>query len=62
MNPLQLQQLESKHKSEMAAHFKSEDTELKQLKSMYEKELERLRSRHKTEMDQRVRRESGYNS
>ncbi len=50
----QMQQLESKHKSDLAAHFKSQEKEVEQLWAIYERDLEKLRSRHKTENDQKV--------
>ncbi len=50
----QMQQLESKHKSELAAHFRGQEREVEQLWAIYERDLEKLRSRHKTETDQKV--------
>ena len=57
MPPLcsQLEGLESRHKTELATHFRTQEKELETLKSTYEKEMERLRTRHKAESDQRVR-------
>ena len=52
---LQLQALESKHKSELATHYRVQERELEQLRSTYDRELEKLRSRHKAELEQRVR-------
>lgn len=49
-----MQQLESRHKSELANHFRAQEKELEQLRITYERELERLRSRHKAEQEQRV--------
>ena len=49
-----MQQLESKHKSELAAHFKSQEREMEQLWAVYDKELEKLKSKHKTESEQKV--------
>lgn len=49
-----MQQLESRHKSELANHFRAQEKELEQLRITYEKELERLCSRLKTELEQRV--------
>ena len=49
-----MQQLESRHKSELANHFRAQEKELEQLRITYEKELEKLRSRHRTELEQRV--------
>lgn len=51
---IQMQQLESRHKSELANHFRAQEKELEQLRINYERELERLQTRQKTEMDQRV--------
>ena len=50
-----MQQLESKHKSELAAHFKGQERDLEQLWTYYDKDLEKLRSRQKAETDQKVR-------
>ena len=49
-----MQQLESKHKSELAAHFKGQEREMEQLWAVYDRELEKLRSRHKAESEQKV--------
>lgn len=49
-----MQQLESRHKSDLANHFRSQEKELEQMRITYEKELERLRSKHRTELEQRV--------
>ena len=49
-----MQQLESRHKSELANHFRAHDKELEQVRITNDKELERLRSRNKTELEQRV--------
>lgn len=49
-----MQQLESRHKSELANHFRAQEKELEQLRITYERELERLRSKHRTELEQRV--------
>lgn len=53
----QLEGLESRHKTELATHFRTQEKELETLKSTYEKEMERLRTRHKAESDQRVKQE-----
>lgn len=50
----QMQQLESRHKAELSAHYRMQEKELEQLRSTYERELEKLRSKHRGEMDQRV--------
>lgn len=50
-----MQQLESRHKSELANHFRAQEKELEQLRITYERELDRLCSRHKAELEQRVR-------
>jgi hypothetical protein len=50
----QMQQLESRHKSELANHYRAQDKELEQLRITYDRELEKLRGRLKAEMDQRV--------
>jgi len=52
--PPQMQQLESRHKAELSAHYRMQEKELEQLRSTYERELEKLRSKHRGEMDQRV--------
>lgn len=49
-----MQQLESRHKSELANHFRAQEKELEQLRITCERELERLRTKLKTESDQRV--------
>lgn len=49
-----MQQLESRHKSELANHFRAQEKELEQLRITYDKELEKLRSKLKTELEQRV--------
>ena len=53
-----MQVLESRHKSELAAHYKSQERELEQIKSTYERDLERFRSRQRAEMDQRLKYEA----
>ena len=50
-----MQVLESRHKSELSAHYKSQERELEQLKTSYEREIERLRSRQRAEMEQRLK-------
>lgn len=49
-----MQQLESKHKSELSTHFRGQERELEQLWAIYERDLEKLRSRQKAETDQKV--------
>lgn len=49
-----MQQLESRHKSELANHFRAQEKELEQLRISCERELERLRSKNKAELEQRV--------
>ena len=51
-----MQQLESRHKSELANHFRAQEKELEQLRITYDREFERLRSKHKAELEQRVSR------
>ena len=50
--------LESRHKSELITHYKSQERELEQLRSNYERDLERLRSRQRAEGEQRVKYEA----
>ena len=54
----QMQVLESRHKSELSTHYKSQERELEQLKTSYERDIERLRSRQRAEMDQRYKYET----
>ena len=49
-----MQNLESRHKNELTAHFRGQERELEQLWTSYDKELERLRSKLKQEADQKV--------
>lgn len=49
-----MQQLESKHKSELSTHFRNQERELEQLWAFYERDQEKLRSRQKAETDQKV--------
>ena len=53
-----MQVLESRHKSELSAHYKAQERELEQLKSNYDREIDRLRSRQRAEMDQRLKYEA----
>ena len=50
-----MQNLESRHKNELTAHFRGQERELEQLWTSYDRELERLRSKLKQEADQRVK-------
>ena len=49
-----MQQLESRHKSELGTHIKGQERELEQLWGNYERDLERLRAKHRADLDQRV--------
>jgi len=49
-----MQQLESRHKSELANHYRAQEKELEQLRITYERELEKLRSRNRGDLEQRV--------
>ena len=49
-----MQQLESRHKSELANHFRAQEKELEHLRITYERELDRLRSRNRAELEQGV--------
>ena len=53
-----MQVLESRHKSELSTHYKSQERELEQLKSTYDRDLERFRSRQRAELDQRLKHEA----
>ena len=50
-----MQQLESRHKSELANHYRAQEKELEQLRITHERELEKLRSRNRGDLEQRVR-------
>jgi len=49
-----MQQLETKHKTELAAHFKGQEREMEQLWGVYDRDLEKLKTKHKSEGDQKV--------
>ena len=53
-----MQVLESRHKSELTAHYKSQERELEQLKSTYDRESDKFRSRQRGELDQRSKHEA----
>ena len=50
-----MQNLESRHKNELTTHFRTQERELEQLWTSYDKELEKLRSKLKQEADQKVK-------
>ena len=52
---LQMQNLESLHKSELTVHFRNQEKEMESQWVNYEKELERLRSKLKHENNQKVK-------
>ena len=49
-----MQNLESRHKNELTAHFRAQERELETLWTNYERDLEKLRSKLKQEADQKV--------
>lgn len=49
-----MQQLESRHKSDLKKHFSAQEKELEQLQVKFEKELERLRFKLRTKLNEKV--------